>query len=231
MPTKRVKRVNKKKAIAYIRVSTDTQEQELGAEAQRDAITAWALREGVEVVRWHVEEVSGGAGLQDRPLFTLAIAECREERIGWLVVQKLDRWSRDPLTHALAERELADCGASLAVAEGAGQGDDPMAQLMRNVLVAFGAFERAMIAARTKAALAVKRKRGEYCGGETPLGMRRVGDRVEPNPEEASAVEFARALRASGVPLRKISKLLALRGMLNRKGKPYATTQVVAMVA
>ena len=35
-------------AVAYLRVSTD--EQHLGPEAQRAAITAWASREGVSVV-------------------------------------------------------------------------------------------------------------------------------------------------------------------------------------
>ena len=39
---------NPKRAVAYLRVSTD--EQRLGPEAQRAAIAAWAVREGITVV-------------------------------------------------------------------------------------------------------------------------------------------------------------------------------------
>lgn len=39
-----------KAAVGYLRVSTD--EQNLGPEAQRAAILAWALRNGVTVVAW-----------------------------------------------------------------------------------------------------------------------------------------------------------------------------------
>jgi len=53
-------------AVAYLRVSTDR--QELGPEAQRAAIEAWATREGVTVAAWHVEAgVSGAAPIADRP--------------------------------------------------------------------------------------------------------------------------------------------------------------------
>ena len=46
--------------IAYIRVSTSR--QDLGPEAQRDMIAAYAARGGHQVVAWHREEVSGGWG-------------------------------------------------------------------------------------------------------------------------------------------------------------------------
>ena len=50
-----------KLAVAYVRVSTDTDRQALGAQAQRDAITRWAEGSGITIVQWFVEEVSGGA--------------------------------------------------------------------------------------------------------------------------------------------------------------------------
>lgn len=53
------------KAIAYLRVST--QRQYLSPDAQRDAIAAWAKREGAPVVAWHADlGVSGGAELDKR---------------------------------------------------------------------------------------------------------------------------------------------------------------------
>src|SRR4051812_11949949 len=100
-PPKRRLSVSKKRAVAYLRVSTDTARQELGADAQQHAVEAWATREGVEVVAWHVEEVSGGAPLDKRPILLEAVAGVVEHRAGHLVVATLDRFSRDPVTAAM----------------------------------------------------------------------------------------------------------------------------------
>src|SRR5665213_3746335 len=114
-----------KVAVAYVRVSTDTDRQALGAQAQRDAIERWAEATGVTIAQWFVEEVSGGAALDKRPLLLEAIATVATLGAASLVVQRLDRFSRDPLTAALAESELRKNGASLACADGHGGGDDP----------------------------------------------------------------------------------------------------------
>jgi DNA invertase Pin-like site-specific DNA recombinase len=160
----RHRRGDPKLAIAYCRVSTDLDRQELGAEAQRSAIEAWANREKVSISAWYVEEASGGVSLDRRPIFLEAIAATAVHGAGSLVVQRLDRFSRDGLTAALAEAELQRNGATLAIADGAGGGTDPTAALIRGILLSVAQFEKAMIRARIVAALAVKQRRGELTG-------------------------------------------------------------------
>ena len=46
------------RAVAYLRVSTE--DQALGPEAQRAAIEAWAARQGVQVLSWHLDQGVGG---------------------------------------------------------------------------------------------------------------------------------------------------------------------------
>lgn len=62
--------------------------------------------------------------------------------------------------------------------------DTPEGQLMRTMAGAFAACERALIASRTRSALAVKRGRGERVGSK-PLGYRLAPDVVhfEPDPQ------------------------------------------------
>jgi hypothetical protein len=87
----RKNRANLKAAVAYLRVSTE--DQQLGPEAQRAAIEAWAAREGVQVVAWHLDQgVSGGADVEDRPGLVAAL---RVERAGILLVAKRDRLARE----------------------------------------------------------------------------------------------------------------------------------------
>lgn len=94
---------------------------------------------------------------------------------------------------------------------------------MRDIGLAAARFERAMIAARTKAALAVKKARGE-CTGTPPYGYRVGGDgkTLVPDEGERETVRRLRALRESGWPYRQIRTEAKRLGMTSRAGKPFA---------
>jgi DNA invertase Pin-like site-specific DNA recombinase len=199
-------------------------------EAQRQAIETWAKREGVEVVAWFVEEVSGGAPLDKRPVLLDALATVGARRAGVFVVHRLDRFSREPLTAALAEAELRRHGATLACADGAGSGEDPTAELVRGILLSVARFEKAMIRARIKSALAVKKSRGEYLG-EAPFGRRVADDgrTLVADEHEAHVLDVVRELRAERLSLRAVVRELGARGLVGRTGRPYALAQVQRM--
>lgn len=224
---KRVVQGNAKTCVAYIRVSTDTDKQALGAEAQRQAITQWAERSGVEVLRWFVEEVSGGAPLDKRPVLLDAIATAAVLGAGKFAVQRLDRFSRDPLTAALAQLELQKSGIALDCADGAGSGSDPTSELLRSILFAVARFEKSMITTRIKAALAVKKSRGELTGS-APFGTRRGpdGKTLVVNFEEACTATEIRALRASGLTVRAVQAEAAKRGLVGRSGRPLPASTI-----
>jgi DNA invertase Pin-like site-specific DNA recombinase len=207
-------------AVAYLRVSTD--EQHLGPEAQRAAILAWAAREGVTIAAWHVDAgVSGAAEIAKRPALLAALADLRARRAGLLVVAKRDRLARDVMAAAMIERLTVDAGARVLSAAGEGtESDDPASCLMRAMVDAFAAYERALIAARTKAALGVKRSRGE-CVGEAPYGWRADdAGRLVPDATEQAVIVRVRALRASGMTLRAIVAALQAAGVPTRSGGP-----------
>jgi DNA invertase Pin-like site-specific DNA recombinase len=216
-------------AVAYLRVSTDTDRQALGAQAQRDAIERWATSSGVVIADWFVEEVSGGAPLDRRPLLLQAIATVASLNAGHLVVQRLDRFSREPLTAALAETELRKNGASLVCADGAGSGDDPTSELIRGILLSVARFEKALIRSRIKAALAVKRSRGERIGAP-PYGARVEGKLLVMDPNEVGTIRRLRELRALGMTIREIVERATVEGLRNRAGKPFTIAAVHALV-
>ena len=151
-------------AIAYIRCSTSR--QDLSPVAQRAAIEDWARRKGASIAAWYEDiGVSGGTELEKRPGLLAATEALRTESAEVLVVAKRDRLARDVLVSALVERLCERQGARIFSADGAGNGEGPEAQLMRTMIDAFAAYERALIRARTKAALAAKKARGERVGG------------------------------------------------------------------
>lgn len=72
--------------------------------------------------------------------------------------------------------------------------------------------QRALIRARTRAALAVKKSRGERTGG-VPLGSSVGADgRLAVDAAETAAVARARELRAAGRSLREIAAVLDAEG-------------------
>jgi DNA invertase Pin-like site-specific DNA recombinase len=147
----------------------------------------------------------------------------------WLVARR-DRLARDVLTAALVERLCERDGARVLTADGTANGDGPEAALMRTLLDAFAAYERALIRARTRAALAVKKARGERTGG-VPMG--RAVDatgRLAVDEREAAAVARARELRAAGRSLREIAAVLDAEGHRPR-GKRWHVETLSRMVA
>ena len=211
-------------AVAYLRVSTD--DQHLGPEAQRAAIETWAAARGVSVIAWHADHgVSGAAEIDKRPGLLEALADVEANGAGLLVVAKRDRLARDSMIAAMVERMMERIGAVVVSAAGEGEGTGPEALLMRRLVDAFAEYERALIAARTRAALAVKAKRGERTG-DVPYGKRLAADgrMLEPDAAELRAIALCRELRAEGMTLRAIAERLTAEGFAPRGRRWYAQT-------
>jgi site-specific DNA recombinase len=219
-----------KVGVALLRVSTE--DQQLGPEAQRRAITAWAEREGVRIVAWHVEQGVGGATpLEQRAILLKAIDDLKTSGAGRLVVAKRDRLARDVVIAALIERLVERCGARVFAADGTSDATGPEGLLLRGMVDLFAAYERLIISSRTKAALGAKRAKGERIGG-VPFGFSLADDGrmlVESDREQA-ILKFVRGRRAKGDTLRAIVVGCARRGLVSRAGRPFALRQVARML-
>lgn len=237
---KRTTGMNGAIAIAYIRASKD--EQKLSLEAQRASIEAWAAREGVQVAAWHVDSgVCSTDAIEDRPGLMSALADITGHKATALVVAKRDRIARDPMLTLMIERDARKAGAVVVSAAGEGNGSTPADAFMRTMLDGQAAYELAMIRARTKAALAAKKARGEV-SGVLPYGQRAARDgqhgsrcialgrsatcpgclRREEDPGEQAVIARAKALSDEGLTVRAIAAQLAAEGHRNRAGKPLA---------
>src|SRR5215471_8486074 len=212
------------RAVSYIRVSTEQQaDSGLGLEAQRDSIAIAARRMGLELVRTLVDAgTSGALGIEDRPILLDAVATLRRGHV--LLVEKRDRLGRDVIAVAMIERLVAKRGARVVSAAGEGtDSEEPAALLMRRLIDSFAEYERALIAARTRAALGAKRRRGERVSGIIPFGYQLAGDGRTLLPAEAEQAVLARiqALRGAGSSMRAIASELNDAGLRTRSGAPW----------
>lgn len=205
---RRIPRTNVALAVAYIRVSTD--EQSLGPKAQRNAIERWAKARGVTIAGWHEDRgVSGAAPLEKRPGLMAALATADAQAAGLIVVAKRDRLARDVVVAAMIERLAERQGARVTCADGSCDQDGPEGALMRGVVDVFAQYERAVIRARTKAALAQKKARAELVGS-VPFGSRLASDgrTLEADADEQATIARIRQLRSEGLSLRAVVERL-----------------------
>ena len=214
-----------KRAVVYLRVSTDEQaESGLGLEAQLATCTAWCAARGYAVAAVHRDEgVSGSTAVDKRPGLTAAIGALGRGAV--LVAAKRDRLARSVGIAAVLEETARRMGAGVETPD-APDSDDPFAVAMRGMLDVFAQLERAQIAARTKAALQAKKARGEKTGGALPLGcgLADDGKTLVADAAEREALELVRALRADGLSMRDIAARLNAEGVPCRGSRWHLTT-------
>lgn len=222
------------KAVAYIRVST--REQHLGPEAQRAAIDAWISARGAELVSAHEDlGVSGNRRWDRRPGLVAAMDAARAAG-AVLLVAKLDRLGRGLEVSIAIEAELRRRRVQLRSCAGEGtEGNGSQDRFQRGILHAVSGFELDRISERIRAALAVKKARGEAYTAIPPFGWRRVPregapDLLEPEPREQEAITFIVERRARGRSLRAIVRDAQRAGHAGRSGRPIHLGLVVAIL-
>ena len=124
---------------------------------------------------------------------------------------------------AMIEAAVRRKGARIQSAAGEGtDSDNPADVLMRTMIDAFAQYERAVICARTKAALGAKKRRGERVGS-IPYGFRLAADGVHliEDPTEQEVLRIVRLLGDGGATYRAIAQELASRGYSSRTGSNW----------
>ena len=211
--------------VAYVRVSTDRQGKSgLGLDAQRTALVTFAENNGFDIVA-EFEEIMSGKGsdaLDRRPQLAAALAKAKKLKCA-VVVAKLDRLSRDVAFVAglMAQR------VPFIVAE-LGLDADPF---MLHVYAALAEKERALIAARTRDALAQKKVQGVVLGNRTNLAdAGKAGCKAQAADADAFAANIlpiVRTIQAAGiVTLRDIAGALTARGVRTARGGEWSSMQV-----
>jgi len=222
--------------IAYYRVSTQKQGRSgLGLEAQKTAVEAFVNERGGEIVK-EFTEVESGTTVRKRPQLEQALAAARRHR-AVLVVGKLDRLSRKVLDLL---RLLEESRVPIRFA------DCPDAdETMITILAAIAQREAKLISERTKAALAMAKRRGVKLGSDRPgfwteerdekrkaaLAEGRVTAEAT---RRANAAQFHAdvaplivSLRSEqGMTLKEISDYLAAEKIPARRGGAWSVSQI-----
>jgi DNA invertase Pin-like site-specific DNA recombinase len=213
-----------KPIVAYIRVSTNQQRRSgLGIEAQRKSLMRFAMDEECEIVAEfiEVETGKGSDALDRRPELSTALAKARALRCS-VAVAKLDRLSRDVhfISGLMAHR------VPFVVAE-LGPDVDPF---VLHLYAALAEKERALIAGRTKSALAAAKAKGVKLGNPK-LGEARdlavASLKAEADRAAGNVLPIISEIRKTGaVTLRALADALNARGVPTPRGRKWHAMSV-----
>jgi site-specific DNA recombinase len=223
-----------KKALGYIRVSTDLQVEEgHGLDIQRNEITAYCQANSIQLLDIYSDEGISGAKLFEREGLMQLINRLEREAIDLLIVAKVDRLSRDAEARGWINFEMKRRGiktkiVSLVESENR-EGEDAITRMMNSMIAYIAEIERERIAQRLSAGREHKRKQGGFAGGRAPLGYKseKGSKKLHLNPDKAPTVRRIFDLRQQhDLTYAQIAEWLNAEGHTTQDGAVFTPMQV-----
>lgn len=217
-----------KKAIGYIRVSTEEQsaDDKYGIEVQKQAILSYGETNGYEIVAWLTDTISGAK--DNRPELDKILYQSDELPFHEaVIVFKNDRIARDTKLYFYYFYTLEKRNVKLlSTEEHFSEGDD-FANIYRSLLMFVAEQERKNIALRTGRGRNLKARCGGYSGGNKPYGYYCVDGMLVLNPAERPIVEtIFREHDENETSLLDICDILYEKGYRTRKGKRFQASTI-----
>ena len=221
------KNVEKVRAVAYVRVSSEQQaESGLSLEHQQEKCRALASLHDYTLTDVIVDAGESAKTL-DRPGMARVLELVKARQVEAVIVLKLDRLTRNV-------RDLADLldtfrsrkVALMSVSESLNT-ETAAGRMVVNLLGVVGQWEREAIGERTRDALTAKRARGERTSRHAPLGFRFTAvDTLEPHEAERQQLRVIADCRAAGYAWDAIARELDRLGHVTRSGRPWTLWNV-----
>lgn len=203
-----------RRAVAYLRVSTEQQT----TENQRAELQQLAGARGLELGKVYEETASAVAS---RPVLEQLMRDASAGKFGVLLVWSLDRLERSMTGTIARVLELERLGVHvISLRESWLDTTGPTRQLLLAIFGWVAEFERTRLVERTKAGLARARGEGKRLGRPpvSPVMLGAAADRVE-----AGNASVRAAAAAAGLPKSAVHREVHRRGELaraSRKGPP-----------
>jgi len=192
-----------KKAVGYIRVSTQEQAQEgMSLEAQEERIRAYCTAKGWELLRVYQDAGISGKSL-DRPGVQSLISDLESDGVDVVVVLKLDRLTRSVRDLGALIEDLFKGRALATVQEGLDT-STASGEFVLNMLGAVAQWERKAVGERTATVLRYKKEKGEWCG-RIPYGFKVVDKMLVEDPVQMDNIRRMKKAYRRGRSVRAIA--------------------------
>ena len=204
-----------KRAVIYARFSSAAQNEQ-SIEGQLTVCNDYAERNGYVVVDEYIDRAISGRS-DERPDFQRMISDARSGLFQYILVYKLDRFSRNRYDSAIYKVQLKKCGVKV-ISCMENIGDNPESIILEAVLEASAEYYSIDLAQKVKRGMIESAKKGKLLGNAAPLGYKNINAQLVPDPAVAPHITWAFQAYAAGTPKKEIIDELNRRGVRNQKG-------------
>lgn len=213
------------RAAAYARFSSEMQRDE-SIDAQLRAIREYAKKNGAIVVQEYIDRAHT-ATTDQRPAFQQMIYDAKRGAFNWVIVHKLDRFSRNRYDSVLYRRELKIVGVELrSVLENLD--GSPESVLLESLLEGINEFYSRNLAREVQKGKKENALQAKHVGGIPPLGyvVNPQTMLLELDLFEAQAVKLIFQLYLDGAGYTEIIDTLNQKGYRTKRGNPFGKNSI-----
>ena len=211
---------NGKKAIIYIRVSTEEQVENFSLDTQEELCRKEAKRRGYEIVQVFREEGRSAKTISGRPMLINLLEYCRKNKrkVQAVFIYRIDRISRVTADYLAIRKKLADCGVNI-ISTNEPTGDSPTEKLVETILIGFAQLDNDIRSERTKNGLRARFLSG-LLSRKPPLGYISQGGFAVKDTKIWDNVKKAWDLMATGTKsLKEMAIIMNEWGLRENTGK------------
>ena len=215
-----------KTAVIYARYSSERQTEQ-SIEGQMRVCKEYAKDNDILIVDTYIDRAMSGTNDQ-RAAFQQMIKDSHKKAWDYVLVYKLDRFSRDKYETAIHRRTLKNNGIKLISAMERIP-DSPEGIILESLLEGMNQYYSAELSQKVKRGLRESRSKGNFTGGYLIYGYKVVDKKVVIDEEQAKIVNHIFNEVANGVPAFKIMEELNASG-IKFNGKPLSRSVFYRML-
>lgn len=215
-----------KTAVIYARYSCDAQTEQ-SIEGQLRVCEEYARTHGILILDTYIDRAMSGTN-DMRPDFQRMIRDSAKKQWTYVLVYKLDRFSRNKYEATIHKKTLSNNGVKVVSAM-ENIPDSPEGIILESLLEGMNQYYSAELSQKVKRGMHETRLKGNYQGGTLPYGYVARDKKVVIDEERAEVVRYIFEQYASGIYVSNIIATLTAKGILYN-GKPFVPNTVYGIL-
>lgn len=209
-------------AVIYARYSSDSQTEQ-SIDGQIRVCEEYAKAHDILILDTYIDRAMTGKN-DNRPEFQRMIKDSNRQEWNYVLVYKLDRFSRNKYATAVNKKVLKDNGVKL-VSASEGIPNTPEGIILESMIEGYAEYYSVELSQKIRRGNNESRRKGNLTGGRIPYGYKNVEKKAVIVEEQAEVVRYIFEQYSVGVYVKDIIKALTEKGILYY-GKPFARTTV-----
>ena len=216
----------------YTRKSVEDAEDKAfnSIDAQRqmcESFIAAKAAEGWIALQERFDDYGYSGGDLNRPAYRRLISQCEQGLIDKIIVFRIDRMTRSTKDFCEFDEKMKRLGVGFtSVSEPFVDTSSPMGELVVNLIVSFGQWERKTIQERIQRHFRTALDQGFFVGGVPPYGYKVENQNLVPDPATAKNVPHIFKLFLQLKATKKVAAQLQREGIERFPGRPWTMQSV-----